>query len=721
MTNQFVLDWATVSVSLFNTSLLLWLGLTVFLNAERRTWGVWLIEEGLLLGALFFICHTFIIAHEVSPSGMISGNSLDFWWRVGWYPVILAPFLWYIVILWYTGFWDDRQSRLYKRHRLWWKLISAGALLLVSLISFAHPLPTYTELARLDLSLTNTFQGIPLLFIIFPPFAILCVILPIDALRIPQPSRRMMGDLARQRTRPWLVGTSLLLLVVVTFVTVFVIWLVIHSQQVSYSAPPVHGTIVIFDLILESFIAIAIILLGQAIVAYEVFTGKSLPRRGFLRHWRNTVILAEGIPILIGWSLTYPALPIYSLLLTALMVIIFYALFSWRSFAEREEYITRLRPFVSSQSLMRQLISTEDQSYSRANTLFEAVCDNVLNTSHAYIIPLGSLAPLVDTPLTFPPTKSFTPIHIHSDLFSSPETQIVALPAEDYQGLHWAIPLWAERGLIGALLLGKKHENSLYTQEEIEIAQTSAERIVDMLAGEQMARRLMTLQRRRLTETRVLDLRTRRVLHDDILPTLHTAVLSLSTISRDNPAAQNAIQAMSDVHAQISDLIHTASQTSLSSSNGSNLNSSLQTYVEEEFSHEFNQIQWDLKPNLPALDPLAQEVLFGAIREVIRNAALHGRGDDPKRSLNLTITANQDDDLSIDIIDDGVGHAYHAPNGKSKPKQGSGGGLALHSTMLAIVGGYLTMETAPNGGTHVVISIPNSSLVDNTPITPPKF
>ena len=32
----FYIDWAIMAVSLFNTILLVWLGLTVLLNAERR-------------------------------------------------------------------------------------------------------------------------------------------------------------------------------------------------------------------------------------------------------------------------------------------------------------------------------------------------------------------------------------------------------------------------------------------------------------------------------------------------------------------------------------------------------------------------------------------------------------------------------------------------------------------------------------------------------------
>ncbi len=47
MSGNFSLDWLTLAVSLFNTILLLWLGLTVLLNAERRSWGIWMAGGGL--------------------------------------------------------------------------------------------------------------------------------------------------------------------------------------------------------------------------------------------------------------------------------------------------------------------------------------------------------------------------------------------------------------------------------------------------------------------------------------------------------------------------------------------------------------------------------------------------------------------------------------------------------------------------------------------------
>jgi len=53
----------------------------------------------------------------------------------------------------------------------------------------------------------------------------------------------------------------------------------------------------------------------------------------------------------------------------------------------------------------------------------------------------------------------------------------------------WAIPLWSERGLIGILLLGEKVNGGLYTQEEIEIARASGERLIDTRASAELGHR----------------------------------------------------------------------------------------------------------------------------------------------------------------------------------------------------------------------------------------
>ena len=107
-------------------------------------------------------------------------------------------------------------------------------------------------------------------------------------------------------------------------------------------------------------------------------------------------------------------------------------------------------------------------------------------------------------------------------------SQVMYLPVEDSGAIQGVIPLWSERGLIGLFLVGRKTDGKLYTQEEIEVARITGERLVDTRASAELARRLMTLQRQRLVESRIIDRQTRRVLHDEVLPSLHTAQVVLA-------------------------------------------------------------------------------------------------------------------------------------------------------------------------------------------------
>ena len=52
MSGILVLDWAILAVSLYNTIVLFWLGLTVLLNARHKNWSVWLAGGGLKRGVV---------------------------------------------------------------------------------------------------------------------------------------------------------------------------------------------------------------------------------------------------------------------------------------------------------------------------------------------------------------------------------------------------------------------------------------------------------------------------------------------------------------------------------------------------------------------------------------------------------------------------------------------------------------------------------------------
>ncbi|MFN8459104.1 MAG: hypothetical protein U0401_31390 [Anaerolineae bacterium] len=731
MTGNTWLDWPILAVSLFNTILLLWLGLTVMLNTERRTWGVWLSGGGLLVGAAFFVSHSAILGYGFS----FIGPGLNFWWRTGWLPVILVPLAWYVAMLWYAGFWERAQEHLplprpstLHWQRPWLFLTTGLAVVLTGLLILANPLPSFVQVVQLKLSATPEIGGIPLLILVYPLYITLCIVLSLAALRRPAPSGRVMGDLARRRARPWLMAASLLLLLVSLLVGWVMLWIVLSARQpagpraLSELATPIAW----FDLSIATLIAIVIILMGRAIVSYEIFTGKALPRRGFFRHWRSAVILAAGYSALVSWNLTFHLRPIYSLLLATIVMVLFYALFSWRSFAERDHYIEFLRPFVSSQGLYEHLL-TPSPSEARKRGQgggFHALCADVLGTRVAYLLPLGPLASLVGPGWTFPDNSPPPPRLPASPLLASLTPQTICLPLDpaEYGGALWAVPLWSERGLIGLLLLGEKRDGGLYTQEEIEIARAGGERLIDTQASAELARRLMELQRQRLAQTQLLDRHTRRVLHDDILPSLHTAMLMLTANRRpetgdgepsnlqsprkaSNLQSTEVVALLTDTHQQISQLLRDMPGAATSDIARLGLIEALRRTVEHEQRHAFDEVAWQLQPGfeakIEAIPSLSAEVLFYAAREAVRNAAKHGRAE-AAAPLRLKIAVGWREGLEMVIEDDGVGLAAGSGEG------GSGQGVALHSTMLAVIGGTLSLESEPGMFTRVILTLPSN-------------
>jgi signal transduction histidine kinase len=462
------------------------------------------------------------------------------------------------------------------------------------------------------------------------------------------------------------------------------------------------ATVGVFDLVIALLIAVSILCVGQAVALYEVFTGKVLPRRGLLRHWRNAVILAVGYSIVIAGALSARLEPIYGILLATALITIFYALLGWRTYVERDHFVRQLRPFVASERVYDQLLTATPADID-VTILFRALCNDVLGARAANLSAVGALAPLVPA-LKFPDDANLAPPTPNEIArFDSSQTMCVQLDAA-----RWAVPLWSERGLIGVLTLGEKNDGGVYAQEEIEIARASGERLIDTRASAELARRLMMLQRQRVAETQLLDQRARRVLHDDVLPQLHAAILALSAAPslQPSPAVDRGggvIESLTTAHRQISNLLRDLPTTSAPQVARLGLIGALQRAVDEEWRQSFDRVTWDIAPDAEraarALPSLTAETIFYAAREAIRNAARHGRGEDAARALNLWIAVHaQTSEVSIVIEDDGAG--LHKTD---LAEQASGQGLALHSAMLAVVGGTLAVEARAEGGTRVTI------------------
>lgn len=713
MTGFLWLDWATLTVSLFNMILLLWLGLTVLLASERSQggrWGIWLAGGGLLMGAAFFVSHSAMLGRGLHA--ITAG--MNFWWYVGWGPVIAAPFAWYGLMLWYAGFWSgNRDTPLFRRQRVWFVSTAILAASMIVMLLFVFPLPSFAQVAVLDLASVPSIWGVPVLILVYPLYISLCILLSLDALRHPSPSGALMRDLARRRARPWLIASTLTLLAVSLLVAWVMGWIVFNARQRAdagiYTAMAV--SLAWFDLVIASLIGVAAVLLGQAIVAYEVFTGTALPRRGFARYWRNAIILAVGYSAVLSATLVIQLRPTYMLLLATLLMTTFYALVSWRSFVERDRTMAHLRPFVAGPRLYDSLL---DQTVAQVDlqAVFHALCSDVLGARSAYLFPLGALSPLIGTVLHDPPDAVSPPLSLNelAGRFTSPEQLCLPLDVETNSPywLHWAVPLWSERGLIGVLLLGDKRDGGPYTQEEIEIARASGERLIDTQATAQVSQRLMALLRQRIAQVRVMEGQGRRILHDEVLPQLHTAILYLG--GHDDPASSRAVEALTQAHHRISDLMRDTAAEAPQTLATQGLIMALRTAVERDFADQFSRVEWQIEPvaaQAAAGQPdFVTEVIFFAAQELIRNAARHGRGDQPQRPLTITISLQRSDSLVLTVQDDGIGLDLQAPS------SGSRNGLQFHSTMLAAIGGSLSVDVAPGGGTRATIMFPPALAFD---------
>ncbi len=234
--------------------------------------------------------------------------------------------------------------------------------------------------------------------------------------------------------------------------------------------------------------------------------------------------------------------------------------------------------------------------------------------------------------------------------------------------------------------------------EEIEIARSTGERLVDTAAGAALSQRLMQLQRERMAATQILDQRTRRVLHDEVLPLIHTAMLSLSA----GKPAEAVLAQLSDAHQEVSSLLRELAPTVLPEIARLGLIGALRRMLDVEFAQAFEAVTWRCEEGVEALAagvrPQAAETLYYAAREAVRNAAKHAQRPAGDVGLRLTISAQAvAGRLQITIADNGVG----------LPQQmGGGQGLALHSTLMAVVGGSLALASAPGQRTQVQLTLP---------------
>jgi two-component sensor histidine kinase len=299
----------------------------------------------------------------------------------------------------------------------------------------------------------------------------------------------------------------------------------------------------------------------------------------------------------------------------------------------------------------------------------------------------------------------------------------IRLYTQERPMICWVLPIYDELGLVAKLYLGPRQDGGIFTDEDMDLAQACGQRILDSLRDHEAMLAVAGLLRRRIVDVKLLGAQQRRVLHDEILPHMHLALLRLETLRPQVPregsatsaaqadqALNEAIETISMAHRRLAAMMRETTTSAPHRLERDGMMQAIHTMIEQDFRQAFDVVAWDISEETARriddlMPPAIAELVFAAVQEALRNAARHARGADVHRYLSLTLKARCDPDLEVVVADDGVGIL----SGGSSTT-GTGGGLLTHSALLAIAGGNLAIKSAPGEGVTVHISLPAESL-----------
>jgi hypothetical protein len=569
---QVAVAQAAIAVSVFSLITYLWLGLTVLLNGDRASLLTWVGGIGLLLAAVFFLCHGALVGAGV-PGG---ASPTDFWWRLAWVPAFAAPLFWAAIGLHYAGLFGPwRRFRLAAIEGVGALGALAALLALFSWPAIAH----YGDFIRLlDASLRVRKSAPPavappalwLLSVAFVVYLTACAFLPwvslaaarrlatrkapsrfsasgvhqLPSLAAPPPAEHTGGRVrslasgdaallwdardAWARARPALLTASVLMMATGLIVAALGI-LTSLATHGAIGAPifvprlPVPRTrpghvpveLVATDLVVQLALAGVGLAVGWAVVRQGILVERRLPQRGFLSHWRGMAICAAVFAAVIAAMGSIQPVALPELLVLVALVSAAYALFTWQSYVAHDRMLAQLRPFVASLAVeQRGWLAVDPAELERSvAALFTSLCRDVLGASRARLsLSAGRLH------------RTFT-------------YEAAELPEDARDQREWALPVTDERGVVARLVLGARVDGAGYTSADLEVARACGQRILDAVGEFAAGQAIAALARQRGLEAELSAALPRRVLHDEVLPRLHLAMLRLEALRARVPMA----------------------------------------------------------------------------------------------------------------------------------------------------------------------------------------
>ncbi|HZR42710.1 MAG TPA: ATP-binding protein, partial [Ktedonobacteraceae bacterium] len=426
-----------------------------------------------------------------------------------------------------------------------------------------------------------------------------------------------------------------------------------------------------------------------------------------------------------------------------------YALFTWSSYTAHDRYVALLGPFLRSTNVRRWLNTDLEKTELSMEALFFHLCKDVLEVQSALLVVLAgpvrrsfnyrwSISEKPDEleervridQVDSPGSIETRPRTLHPYSNQSKRTGInayrIRITLQDSPVICWVLPIYDELGLVAKLYLGPRKDNGVFTEEDMDLAHACGQRILDTLRDHEAMMAVAGLLRHRIVDVKLLGAQQRRILHDEILPLMHLALLRLESLrsyvtttthglehaedSRSDQALTDAIGSITDAHRRLAAMMRATTTSAPHRLERDGMMHAIHTMIKQDFHHAFDEVEWAVSEETirridDAVPPAIAELIFAAVQEALRNAARHARGADVHRRLRITLKASCDPHLEVIVADDGVGTLS-----ASSSTTGTGGGLLTHSALLAIAGGSLTVKSVPGEGVTVRIFLPIEAL-----------
>src|SRR3989441_3710776 len=453
------------------------------------------------------------------------------------------------------------------------------------------------------------------------------------------------------------------------------------------------------DMLATGAVALIILLVGYCVVRHGILIERPLARRGFFEQWRGVVIVATAVAIFIALLVTFTRSPLGSLLLITSLATGVYALFTWSSYTAHDRYIALLGPFIRSTNLRHWLNTDLQKTEQGLEDLFFHLCQDVLAVECARMtVMAGSVRrvfsyrwPLGAKEQYMYPAPKFIPRNGYDKAIGggnrAPARMRITIDGQPM--ICWVLPIYDELGLVAMLYLGPRQDGGAFTDEDMDLAHACGQRILDTLGDHEAMQAVAALLRRRIVDVKLLGGQQRRILHDDILPEMHLALLRLETLRsffdterdshqhEENPAVLpedvlNEVTGMiSDAHRRLASMMRATVPSAPYRLEREGMMNAIHTMLDQDFQQAFDEVEWRVSEETAncideVTPPAIAELIFAAVQEALRNAARHARGTDVHRRLRLTLKAScsqpgsqpgsrPEPNLEVVVADDGVG------------------------------------------------------------------